>query len=84
LAAKYLTLHWFALLSKIYLRIKTLLQMIEEISKEVGVGVLAELIQNKPVTKITYIKDTLASGKVSISESSSLDENQDISQNHVC
>ena len=53
--------------------------MLEEISKEVGVGVLAELIQNKPVTKIASIKDTLAGGKVSMSESSSLDENQDIS-----
>ena len=57
--------------------------MLEEISKEVGVGVLAELIQNEPVTKIASIKDTLAGGKVSMSESSSLDENQNVPENHT-
>ena len=31
---------------------KTLFQMPEKISEEVSVGVLAELVENKPVTKI--------------------------------
>ena len=35
-----------------YLWCKTLFQMPEKISEEVSVGVLAELVENKPVTKI--------------------------------
>jgi hypothetical protein len=67
----------------IYLGIKILFQMLEEISEEVGVRVFAELIKNKPVTKITAIQDTLASGEVRVSETSGLDENQDISEIYI-
>ena len=79
MVCKILNILFFPFLINIYFGIKTLLQILEEISEEIDVGVLAELIQNKPVTKIASIKDTLAGGKVSLSESSSLDENQDIS-----
>ena len=54
--------------------------MLEEISKEVGVGVLAELVENKPVTKIAVVKDTPAGVDVRLSEPSYFDDNQEISE----
>ena len=54
--------------------------MFEEVSEEVSVGVLAQLIQNKPVPQITVVKNTLARGDVSMCESSNLDDDQDISK----
>ena len=44
--------------------------MPEKISEEVSVGVLAELVENKPVTKIAVGKDSTAGGKVRLAKSS--------------
>ena len=54
--------------------------MSKEISEEVSVGVLAELVENKPVTKIVVIKDTPAGVEVRLSEPSNVDDDQDVSE----
>ena len=54
--------------------------MSEEISEEVSVGVLAELVENKPVTKIAVSKNTTAGGKVGVSETSGAEEEKYISE----
>ena len=48
--------------------------MPEKISEEVSVGVLAELVENKPVTKIAVSKNTSACGKVRVGKTSGLEE----------
>ena len=47
-----------------YPRNKTLFEVPEEISEEVSVGVLTELIENKPVTNIAVAKHTFAGVEV--------------------
>ena len=54
--------------------------MPEEISEEVSVGVLAELVENKPVTKIAVSKNTAAGGKIRVGETSGAEEEKDISE----
>jgi hypothetical protein len=54
--------------------------MPEKISEEVSIGVLAELVENKPVTKIAVGKDTAAGGKIRVSETSGAEEEKDISE----
>ena len=44
--------------------------MPEEISEEVSVGVLAELVENKPVTKITVGKNSTAGREIRLAKSS--------------
>ena len=44
--------------------------MSEEISEEVSVGVLAELVENKPVTKIAVGQDSTTGGEVRVAEPS--------------
>ena len=48
--------------------------MPEEVSEEVSVGVLAELVENKPVTKITVSKNTSAGGQVRVGKTSGAEE----------
>ena len=55
--------------------------MLEEVSEEVGVGVLAELVENKPVTKIAVGENTSASGEVGVSETSVAEEKKKASEN---
>ena len=54
--------------------------MPEKISEEVSVGVLAELVENKPVTKIAMSQNTATGGKVGVSETSDAEEEKDISE----
>ena len=54
--------------------------MFEEVSEEVGVGVLAELVENKPVTKIAVGENTSASGEVRVSETSVAEEKKKASE----
>ena len=70
----------FILQSCSYLRNKTLFQVSEEISEEVSVGVLAELIENKPVTKIAVTKNTFAGVEVGVSKTSGFDDDQEVSE----
>ena len=51
-------------------------QVLEEVSEEVGVGVLAELVENKPVTNVAVCENTSASGQVRGSETSVAEENK--------
>ena len=54
--------------------------MFKKVSEEVSIGVLAELVENKPVTKIAVVKDTPAGVDVRLSEPSDFDDNQEISE----
>ena len=54
--------------------------MTKEVSEEVSVGVLAELVENEPVTQIAVSKNTAAGGKVRVSETSGAEEEKDISE----
>ena len=54
--------------------------MFEEVSEEVGVGVLAELVENKPVTKVAVGKNTTACGQVGVSETSVAEEKKEASE----
>ena len=54
--------------------------MLEEISEEVTVGVLAELVENKPVTKIAVVKDSSAGGEVGVSETSASQVQKEVSE----
>jgi hypothetical protein len=54
--------------------------MPKKISEEISVGVLAELVENKPVTEIAVSKNTAAGGKIGMSETSGAEEDKDISE----
>ena len=54
--------------------------MSEEISEEVGVGVLAELVEDKPVTKIAVVKDITTGGEISMGEPPGLHNNHQHSE----
>ena len=56
--------------------------MFEEVSEEVSVGVLAELVENKPVTKVAVGKNNSASGQVRVSETSVAEEEKEASENN--
>ena len=54
--------------------------MFEEVSEEVSVGVLAELVENKPVTKVAVGENTSASRQVRVSETSVAEEEKEASE----
>ena len=49
----------------------------EEISEEVAVGVLAELVQDEPVAEVAVAKDVLTAGHVGVSETSDLNDDEE-------
>ena len=63
----------------VYLVIKAFIEILEKISEEVSVGVFAELIENKPVTKITEMKNITTCRNISLCEASCLDDQKQTS-----
>ena len=53
---------------------EALLQLFKEVSEEVSVGVLAELVEDKPVTQVAVWKNTPASRKVGVGKAPGAEE----------
>ena len=53
--------------------------MPQEIFEEIRVWVLAELIENEPITKIAVVKDITTGGEIWLAEASGFEEEQQAS-----
>ena len=57
--------------------VETFLQVLQEISEEIDVGVLAQLVKDKPVTKVATVENTLTGYKIIFCEAPGSEQDHD-------